>query len=111
MPMRKSVYGVHPSVAMVQKMLAAMKDKTGRSLDEWVAIVRKSGPKSEKERREWLKEAHALPTQSAIWIAERAAGGGADLHSPEGYLEAAERYVDEMFSGKKAGLRPLYDEL
>jgi hypothetical protein len=109
--MRKSVYGVHPSVGMVEKTLAALKSKTGRSLDEWVAIVRTSGPKAEKERREWLKEAHELPTQSAIWVAERASGGGAEFDSPEGYLEAAERYVDEMFAGKKAALRPLYDEL
>jgi hypothetical protein len=111
MPMRKSVYGVHPSVGMVQKMLAGLKSKTGRSLEEWLAIVGKSGPKSEKERREWLKEAHGVPTQSATWIAERASGGGGEFDSPEGYLEAAERYVDEMFSGKKAALRPLYDEL
>ncbi len=111
MPMRKSVYGVHPSVAMVQKMMANLKSKTGRSLEGWIAVVKKSGPGSEKQRREWLKEAHGLPTQSAVWIAERAAGGGADFDGPQEYLVAAERYVDEMFSGKKAGLRPLYDEL
>lgn len=111
MPMRKSVYGVHPSVAMVQKMMASLKSKTGRSLEEWIAVVKKSGPKSEKERREWLKEAHGLPTQSAMWIAERAGGGGADFDGPEEYLVAADGYIDEMFSGKKAALRPLYDEL
>ena len=108
--MRKSVYGVHPSVAMVQRMITALKTNTGRSLEEWIAVVKKSGPKPEKERREWLKEAHGLPTQSAMWIAERAAGGG-DFDTAEEYLVAAERYVDEMFSGKKAGLRPLYDQL
>ena len=27
------------------------------------------------------------------------------------YLQAAEGYVEEMFAGGKAGLRPLYDEL
>ena len=30
---------------------------------------------------------------------------------PEAYLEAAEGYVDAMFSGKRAGLRPAYDRL
>jgi hypothetical protein len=29
----------------------------------------------------------------------------------DSYLEAAERYVEEMFSGVKAGLRRIYDEL
>ena len=50
-----------PGVGMVQKMIASLKAKTGRSLEEWIAVVKKSGPKSEKERREWLKEAHGLP--------------------------------------------------
>ena len=111
MPMRKSVYGVHPSVPMVQKMMAGLKSKTGRSLEEWIAVVRKSGRESEKERREWLKQEHGVPAQSAIWIAQRADGGGADFDGPEEYLAAAERYVDEMFGGKRAALRPLYDEL
>jgi hypothetical protein len=111
MPMRKSIYGVHPAVDMVQKTLATLQSKTGRTLDEWIALVKKSGPKAEKERREWLKQEHGLPTQSAIWIAERADGGGADFDSAETYLVAATRYVDEMFDGKKAALRPLYDEL
>jgi Domain of unknown function (DUF5655)/Domain of unknown function (DUF4287) len=109
--MRKSVYGVHPAVGMAQKAMTSLKDKTGRSLEEWIAVVKKSGPESEKERREWLKQEHGVPTQSAVWIAERAEGGGGDFDGAEEYLAAAERYVDEMFDGKKAALRPLYDEL
>jgi hypothetical protein len=109
--MRKFVYGVHPGVAMTQKTLASLKAKTGKSLDEWIALVNKSGPKSEKERREWLKRQHGVPTMSAAWIAERAEGKGGDADSPDAYLAAAERYVDEMFAGKKSSLRPLYDEL
>lgn len=109
--MRKSIYGVHPGVAMVQKTLASLKEKTGRSLDEWLALTKKSGPKTEKDRAEWLKKEHGVPTVSAKWIAERAEGKGDDLDSPEGYLAAAARYVDDMFSGKRAALRPLYDEL
>jgi Domain of unknown function (DUF5655)/Domain of unknown function (DUF4287) len=111
MPMRKSVYGVHPAVGMVQKTMASLRSKTGRSLEEWIAVVKQSGPESEKDRREWLKEQHRLPTQSAVWIAERAGGSGADFDGPEEYLVAAERYVDEMFGGKRAALRPLYEEL
>jgi hypothetical protein len=30
---------------------------------------------------------------------------------PEAYLKAAEQYVEEMFSGKKAHLRPVYEAL
>ncbi len=51
----ESLYGVHPGVAMVQKSMAELKETTGRSLEEWIAIVQKEGPKDEKSRFTWLK--------------------------------------------------------
>ena len=33
----ESSYGVHPGVALVQKWLAELKEKTGRSMEEWVS--------------------------------------------------------------------------
>ena len=107
----KSIYGVHPGVAMVQKWVETLPEKTGRSLDEWIALVKKSGPETEKERREWLKEKHKLGTNSAWWIAGRAEGKGMEDSDPESYLQAAEKYVEDMFAGPKAGLRPIYDRL
>ncbi|HKI36718.1 MAG TPA: DUF4287 domain-containing protein [Gemmataceae bacterium] len=56
-PAGRSLYSVHPGVAMVQKWIADLKDKTGRSLEEWVALVKESGPTDEKACRAWLKEA------------------------------------------------------
>ena len=109
--MRKSLYGVHPSVEMVQKWVASLQSKTGRTLDEWVQIVKKSGAETEKDRRDWLKQKHNLPTNSAVWIAERAEGKGSETESPDAYLAAAENYVNAMFAGKKAALRPLYERL
>jgi hypothetical protein len=85
--------------------------KTGRSLEEWIAFVRKSGLSTEKERREWLKKEHRLGTNSAWWIAERAEGKGMEEDSAEAYLEAAEEWVEAMFSGPRAALRPVYDQL
>ena len=110
MPPGKSLYAVHPSVEMVRKSLAALHSKTGRSLEDWVALVKKSGPKTEKERRDWLVKTHGIGSNSATWIAERAEGKGGDTDSPEAYLRAAVRYVDGMFAGKES-LLPLYDEL
>jgi hypothetical protein len=107
----KSVYSVHPGVLMTQKWVATLKEKTGRSLEEWIKLVKKSGPPTEKERREWLKKEHGLGTNSAWWIAERAQGKAGELESPEAYLRAAEGYVDKMYSGGKESLRPLYDAL
>lgn len=110
-PKKKSIYGVHPGVAMTQKWIAELKQKTGRSLDEWLRLIKKSGPKDEQARREWLKMEHGLGTNSAWWLAERAGGKGTEIGDPDAYLEAAEGYVEEMFSGSKAELRPIYDAL
>jgi hypothetical protein len=58
-----------------------------------------------------LKTQHGLGTNSAWWLAERADGKGTETSDPDSYLEAAEGYVEKMFSGGKAGLRPIYDAL
>ncbi len=112
-PSRKAsgLYSPHPGLGMVQKWKDELPAKTGRSLEEWIAFVRKSGPATEKERREWLKTEHKFGTNSATWIAERADGKGLEEDSAEAYLEAAEAWVDAMFRGPRAELRPLYDTL
>ncbi len=109
--MQKSIYSVHPGVLMTQKWVAELKQKTGRTLEEWLAHIKKAGPKGEKERRAWLKEEYGLGTNTAWWLAERAEGKGEEAGDPDLYLEAAEHDVEKMFSGGKAKLRPLYDAL
>jgi hypothetical protein len=96
---------------MVQKWVAELKPKTGRSLEEWITLVKKSGPKDYQARRAWLKSKHNLGTNSASWIAERADGKGGEEDSPEKYLATAPRYVDEQYSGRKSALRPMFEEL
>jgi hypothetical protein len=107
-----SLYDIHPGVAMVQKWIGELKEKTGRTVEEWIALVQKAGPKTgHKARLDWLKTKHKMGNNSAWWIAERAEGKSADEDTPEGYLEAAERYVEQQYAGKKEALRPVYDEL
>ena len=106
----KSIYSVHPGVEMVRKAIQDLPAKTGRSLDEWVKLIKKSGPKTEKERRDWLKSEHGLGTNYARWLAERSEGKGED-GDPVAYLRAAEGYVEKMFAGPKESLRPIYDSL
>jgi hypothetical protein len=43
---------------MYQNSLAALKQKTGRTLQEWIKLVATEGPATEKERRAWLKDQH-----------------------------------------------------
>jgi Domain of unknown function (DUF4287) len=100
---------VHPSPAMYQSIIADMKQKTGRSMEEWIKLVAKEGPPAEKERREWLMSKHGLGRNYAWGIAERSVGK-VDDGNPETYLKTAVTYVEQMFSGPKVGLRPIYDE-
>lgn len=96
---------------MTQNWVATLREKTGRSLEEWLRFIQESGLETEKERRDWLKNEHKLGTNSAWWLAERSVGKGGEEDTPEAYLAQALMYVDEMFAGPKAPLRPLYDEL
>ena len=104
--MRKtSVYTLHPGFAMEEANLERLKERTGRTLDEWIRVAKKSGPATEKDRIAWLKQAHGITTNYALWIAKRVDGtGGADTYDPDAMVE-------ELFAGKKAGLRPIYDHL
>jgi hypothetical protein len=107
----RPIYGVHPSVAMVQKRLAELRENTGRSMQEWMALIKEEGPGDEKGRREWLKSKQKMGTMGAAWLAERASGKGGDFDDPESYLRNAVRYVEEQYAGPKDKLRPIYEEL
>jgi hypothetical protein len=107
----QALYDVHPSVAMVQKCIAELKETTGRSLEEWMALIKKEGPQDEKGRREWLKTKQKLGARNAGWLAERASGKGGEFDDPDSYLRSAVRHVEEQYAGPKEKLRPMYDEL
>lgn len=112
-PARRTLYSVHPGVAMVQNWIADLPSKTGRSLDEWIAYIRAEGPPDEKRRRDWLKAEHGLGTNTAWWLAERASASPSNLFEddPEEYLRMAETYVADQYAGPKEALKPLYDGL
>jgi hypothetical protein len=105
-------WDVHPSVAYVQAILRNLEANTGKDLDAWVAAVKRKAPKEEKGRREWLK-AEGLGGTQAWFVAERSMGQSAHAFddTPEGYLAAAPGYVDQQYEGKKAALRPLFEEI
>lgn len=112
MPTTKQRYDPHPGIAMVRNWIDTLKEKTGRDLDEWTALIKAKGPKDPKSRREWLKSEYQLGTNSAWWLADHAEGKD-DLEEsdPNVYVARAAGYVDALFSGSKAALRPLYDRL
>jgi hypothetical protein len=107
----KPRYDVHPGIAYQQAIIANLPAKTGKSLQEWLLLIQKDGPAGEKERREWLKKEHKLGGTTAWMLAERAEGKGSEDTDPDLYLQAAAEYVEAMYAGPRAALRPIHDAL
>lgn len=108
---KKSRYSPHPSLAYARSIVEQMPAKTGRSLEEWVELVRSEGPRSEEARASWLKLEQGLGTNYAAWIAKQSLGQGEEDTDPQAYLLRAEEYVEAQYAGPKAALRPLYERL
>jgi hypothetical protein len=101
---KKSLYSMHPSYDYEEAGLRNIKERTGKTLEQWIQIVKKQGPADEKVRPAWLKK-QGLTTNYAGWVASRASGrGGRENYDPEGLVEA-------MLAGPKSALRPIYDRL
>ncbi len=88
-----------------------LEELTGRTPDEWAEFIRREGPATVEERRTWLKAEHGMGTNYAAWLANRADGVGLDETDPEAYLSQAAKWVEAMYAGPKAALRPLHDML
>jgi hypothetical protein len=81
-------------------------EKTGRTFDEWVSIVKQDGPAERREIVAWLKAQYELGTVTANFIAAEAVGESIEAaYADEGAL------LDGMFAGDRAALRPIYDKL
>lgn len=109
----RETYDVHPGVAMIQKWIAELKEKTGHTRDEWIALIRNAKHKTAAQARDWLKKEHGLGTNSTWYLADYvfADPDAPTEDTPENYLKAAARYVAELYADAKAGLKPLHDRL
>ncbi len=87
--------------------VANLKERTGRSLDEWVQVVMESGidPHDLKAVRRWLKDEHGAKVNTRWHVAE-AAAKAAGWKRP-----GVEAFIDQQFSGSKEAMRPLFDRL
>jgi Domain of unknown function (DUF5655)/Domain of unknown function (DUF4287) len=90
---------------MTAAVAASMKDRTGRSLAQWVTAVQESGmdPLDQKAVRRWLKDVHGVP-QNSQWAIAFSAAEAAGWVRP-----SADGYTDSLYAGGKAALRPLHD--
>jgi predicted transport protein len=89
-------------LSAVSQSLAA---RTGRTLQEWVDLVRSSGldPLDQAAVRGWLKREHGV-LQNSQWAIADAAARAAGWVPP-----TVAEYVDRQYAGAKAGLRPVYE--
>jgi hypothetical protein len=106
----KITYQLHPGFAMMDAVIKNLKAKTGKSLDEWVALLKKQGPATAPEQKAWLKDKYKLGGSTIGVIVDQAQGAQLEM-SAEAYMKDAPGYVDQLFSGARAQLRPICDEL
>lgn len=92
---------------MMAAVTASMTDRTGRTLDEWVALVQGSGvdPLDQLAVRAWLRDVHGVK-QNTQWAIADAAARAAGWERP-----SVAEYTDSQYTGKKAALRPIYDRV
>lgn len=87
-------------------MAASLEKTTGKSLDNWTRLVRKSGKQKHGEVVSWLKSEHGVTHGYANLIAH------SSFKSDAGSQRAAGTdLVSEMFAGDKAALRPIFDAI
>ena len=90
---------------MMSAVTDSMAERTGRSLEQWVALLAKSGvdPLDQNAVRRWLREVHGVK-QNSQWAIADAAAREAGWVRP-----SVEEYVDGQYTGPKAALRPIFD--
>ena len=89
---------------MAATMIANMKSKTGKTLEQWLATAKKTGAEKHGQIVKALKADHGLTHGYANLVAHKflksdagsQAEGGSDL-------------VAAQYAGPKAGLKPIYD--
>ncbi|WP_209309145.1 DUF5655 domain-containing protein [Blastococcus sp. CT_GayMR16] len=92
---------------MTSAVTDSIAERTGRSLEDWVALVAESGvdPLDQNAVRRWLKDVHGVK-QNSQWAIADAAARAAGWVRP-----TVEGYVDAQYTGAKVALRPIFDAL
>ena len=91
---------------MMSSVTDSMKERTGKTLEEWVAAVQaaKIDSLDQKAVRNWLKSQGVL--QNSQWAIADAAARAAGWERP-----SVEGYINSQYQGEKAALRPIFDAL
>lgn len=87
--------------SLIQNLLS----KTGKSIDEWVAVAKASGLKKHKELVTLLKTRHGLTHGYANQVAIRS------LAADDAPEAGSSELIEAQYGGAEARLRPIYEAL
>lgn len=92
---------------MAAAVSESMEERTGRTVEAWVALVRASGvdPLDQNAVRRWLKAEHGM-LQNSTYAVAHAAARAAGWEPP-----TLEEQIEAQYRGAKAALRPVFDRL
>jgi hypothetical protein len=88
---------------LADTMLANLPEKTGKTLDQWLALVKAQGASKHGAIVAWLKAEHGVTHGFANLVAHKALQGD-DRPGDEDLLAT-------QYAGAKADLKPIYDAL
>ena len=101
---RRSSMALSPS-GMGDAVIRNLRNRTGRNLEQWVKVARRSRLTDPKELRKWLKAEHGLGGTTCWIIAD------ATLCKPGDVTPTESEMLDAQFKADKAVLRPVYERL
>lgn len=90
---------------MTASMIANMKEKTGKTLEQWLKVVKGSKLAKHGEIVKFLKSEHGMGHGFANLVAHK------HLHSDAGSAAEVGDLVAAQYAGDKGGLRPIYDAI
>ena len=94
----------------LQALIRNIEAQYGKSLDEWMALVKASGKTKHSEIISMLKTDYAMTHGSANRIALIARGADAASIAKDAAARNSDP-VTELYSGAKSGLKPLHDQI
>jgi hypothetical protein len=92
----------------IQTQLDNIQKKTGKSLDELAAVIRKSGLTRHGELRDYLKRELGLGHGDANALVHAVLQSDGQRQA-EG--RSSDQVLDEIYSGAKAHMRPIHEQL
>jgi len=90
-------------------MIRNLEEKTGKSLPQWIEVVRASGLAKHGEVVAFLKSRHGLGHGYANLVVHKAKGEAAAAQGAP--VKSGDDPAADQYAGEKEGLRPIYDAL